>query len=165
MNQLRLWGIASLLGMASLNATAQIPQKVESFTVSHVRLTKSVFKHAEELDIQYLLGINPDRLLAPYLKEADLTPKATNYTNWENTGLDGHIGGHYVSALSYMYAATGNEEIKRRLDYMISELKRCQDKDGYLSGVPNGRRVWREIKEGNIPVSYTHLTLPTMAVV
>lgn len=152
-NRIRVWGMASLLGMATLSATAQIPQKVESFHINQVRLTGSAFKHAEEMDIQYLMAINPDRLLAPYLKEAGLTPKAENYTNWENTGLDGHIGGHYVSALSYMYAATGNEEIKRRLDYMLSELKRCQDEDGYLSGVPNGRQIWKEIKEGNIRAS------------
>ena len=138
---------------ASLQGAAQIPSEVENFPISSVRLTDSPFKHAEELDIQYLLGINPDRLLAPYLKEAGLQPKADNYTNWENTGLDGHIGGHYVSALSYMYAATGNQEIKRRLDYMISELQRCQDADGYLSGVVNGRKVWKEIKEGNIRAS------------
>ena len=138
---------------ASLQGAAQLPTKVESFPVSSVRLTASPFKHAEDMDIQYLLGINPDRLLAPYLKEARLTPKAENYTNWENTGLDGHIGGHYVSALSYMYAATGNLEIKSRLDYMISELQRCQDADGYLSGVVNGRKVWKEIKEGDIRAS------------
>ena len=138
---------------ASLQGAAQILSEVESFPISSVRLTDSPFKNAEELDIQYLLGINPDRLLAPYLKEAGLQPKADNYTNWENTGLDGHIGGHYVSALSYMYAATGNQEIKRRLDYMISELQRCQDADGYLSGVVNGRKVWKEIKEGNIRAS------------
>ena len=49
-----------------------------------------------------------------------------------------------------MYAATGNKEIKARLDYMISELKRCQDAagDGYLCGVPNGRKMWKEIEEG-----------------
>ena len=138
---------------ASLQGAAQLPTKVESFPISSVRLTASPFKHAEDMDIQYLLGINPDRLLAPYLKEAGLTPKAENYTNWENTGLDGHIGGHYVSALSYMYAATGNPEIKGRLDYMISELQRCQDADGYLSGVVNGRKVWKEIKEGDIRAS------------
>lgn len=148
----RILSVAMVLA-ASLQGAAQIPVKVESFPISNVRLTASPFKHAEELDIQYLLGINPDRLLAPYLKEAGLQPKADNYTNWENTGLDGHIGGHYVSALSYMYAATGNQEIKRRLDYMISELQRCQDADGYLSGVVNGRKVWKEIKEGNIRAS------------
>lgn len=85
----RILSVAMVLA-ASLQGAAQIPVKVESFPISNVRLTASPFKHAEDMDIQYLLGINPDRLLAPYLKEAGLQPKADNYTNWENTGLDGH---------------------------------------------------------------------------
>lgn len=139
----------------AMGASAQIPAKVESFSVNDVKLTQSDFKHAEDMDIRYLLGIDPDRLLAPYLKEAGLTPKAQNYTNWENTGLDGHIGGHYLSALSYMYASTGNAEIKGRLDYFISELKRCADANGngYISGVPDGKKKWKEISEGNIRAS------------
>ena len=143
-----------MLTMA-MGASAQIPAKVEPFSVNDVKLTQSDFKHAEDMDIRYLLGIDPDRLLAPYLKEAGLTPKAQNYTNWENTGLDGHIGGHYLSALSYMYASTGNAEIKGRLDYFISELKRCADANGngYISGVPDGKKKWKEISEGNIRAS------------
>ena len=139
----------------SMGASAQNPAKVEPFRVNDVKLTQSDFKHAEDMDIRYLLGIDPDRLLAPYLKEARLTPKAQNYTNWENTGLDGHIGGHYLSALSYMYASTGNAEIKGRLDYFISELKRCADANGngYISGVPDGKKKWKEISEGNIRAS------------
>lgn len=137
------------------NGLAQLPVQVESFPIADVRLTTGAFKHAENMDINYLLGLDADRLLAPYLKEAGLTRKAENYTNWENTGLDGHIGGHYLSALSCMYAATGNHRIKERLDYVLSEMKRCQDAagDGYLCGVPNGRMVWNEIKAGNIRAS------------
>ena len=142
--------IATIL--ASAVSYAQLPVQMESFDVKDVTLTPSAFKHAEDMDIRYLLGIDPDRLLAPYLKEAGLKPKAENYTNWENTGLDGHIGGHYLSALTYMYASTGNQEIKGRLDYVISELKRCYDAnaDGYISGVPGGKQIWKEISEGNI---------------
>lgn len=144
-----------LLGLfffASVGAEAGLPQKINTFPVSDVRLTSGMFKHAEDLDICYLMGLNPDRLLAPYMKEAGLKPKAENYPNWENTGLDGHIGGHYLSALSYMYASTGNEEIGKRLDYFLSELKRCQDAsgNGYLCGVPDGKTIWNEIKEGKI---------------
>lgn len=140
-----------LLWMSPLEGVAQ-STKVESFPISKVRLTDSPFKHAESMDICYLLALDADRLLAPYLKEAGLQPKAGNYPNWENTGLDGHIGGHYVSALSYMYAATGNLEIKRRLDYVLSELKTCQDAsgDGYLCGVPGGKSMWKDISEGKI---------------
>jgi DUF1680 family protein len=143
---------AVAISAAAVAANAQIPVQMESFSVNDVTLTESAFKHAEDMDIRYLLGIDPDRLLAPYLKEAGLEPKADNYTNWENTGLDGHIGGHYLSALSYMYASTGNLEIKGRLDYVISELYRCAEAngDGYISGVPGGRQTWKEISEGDI---------------
>ena len=140
------------VALIALTATAQLPTRVESFPISSVRLGESQFLKNQQMDIHYLLGLDADRLLAPYLKETGLTPKAENYSNWENTGLDGHIGGHYLSALSYMYAATGNAEIEKRLDYVMSELKRCQDAagDGYLSGVPNGRKIWKELSEGNI---------------
>ncbi|WP_300725689.1 glycoside hydrolase family 127 protein [uncultured Bacteroides sp.] len=147
----KFW-LGSLVWLAAIPTFGQLPQVVKPFAVSEVRLTDSPFKHAEDLDICYLLALNPDRLLAPYLKEAGLSPKAENYPNWENTGLDGHVGGHYLSALSYMYAATGNAEIKTRLDYYLSELKRCQDAagDGYLCGVPGGRAMWQDIAAGKI---------------
>ena len=67
----------------AISAEAQLPDKVKCFPVSQVRLTESPFKNAQDLDICYLLGLNPDRLLAPYRKEAGLPPKATNYGNWE----------------------------------------------------------------------------------
>ena len=94
--------VALLCLVNSFAANAQLAAKVESFPVSDVRLTASPFKHAEDMDINYLLGLDADRLMAPYLKGGGLTAKAENYPNWENTGLDGHIGGHYLSALAYM---------------------------------------------------------------
>ena len=87
-------GSLLLAAITTSNAFAQTEPKVECFGIADVRLTQSAFKHADDMDIQYLLGLNPDRLLAPYLKGAGLTPKAENYPNWENTGLDGHIGCH-----------------------------------------------------------------------
>ncbi|MBQ8487399.1 MAG: glycoside hydrolase family 127 protein [Prevotella sp.] len=140
------------LAFVATAATAQLPTRIETFPISSVRLGDSQFLKNQQTDIHYLLGLDADRLLAPYLKEAGLTPKAENYTNWENTGLDGHIGGHYLSALSYMLAATGNKEIEARLDYVLDELRRCQNAagDGYLCGVPGGRKIWKEIAEGNI---------------
>ncbi|GLB53993.1 glycosyl hydrolase [Neptunitalea chrysea] len=122
------------------------------FELQDVKLLDSPFEHAQELDKEYLMALEPDRLLVPFLRESGLTPKAESYTNWENTGLDGHIGGHYVSALSLMYASTGDKKIKERLDYMLSELKRCQDANGngYIGGVPGGKAMWQEIAKGDI---------------
>lgn len=127
-------------------------ESLQSFPLSSIKLLDSPFKDAEQTNLHYLLSLNPDRLLAPYLREAGIKPKAESYGNWENTGLDGHIGGHYLSALSLMYASTGNQEILDRLNYMVEELNTCQKKNGngYLGGIPGGLKVWNEIANGNI---------------
>lgn len=124
----------------------------EAFHLSEVRLLDGPFKHAQDTNLEYLLELDPDRFLAPYLREAGLEPRAESYGNWENSGLDGHIGGHYLSALAMMYASTGHAEIHRRLTYMIDELERVQEAhgDGYIGGVPDGRATWDEIRRGDI---------------
>ena len=128
------------------------PAKLELFPLSSVRLLESPFKAAQDTDLNYILSLDADRLLAPYFKEAGLESKAINYPNWENTGLDGHIGGHYLSALAEMYAATGNQKIKERLDYMLNSLEKCQQKNGngYIGGVPGSKELWADIAKGKI---------------
>ena len=117
-----------------------------------VKLLESPFLQAQQTDLHYIMAMEPDRLLAPFLLEAGLTPKAPSYTNWENTGLDGHIGGHYISALSMMYAATGDTAIYNRLNYMLAELHRAQQAvgTGFIGGTPGSLQLWKEIKAGNI---------------
>jgi len=133
-------------------AFGQVKETVSYFPLNQVHLSESVFSKAMQTDENYIMSMDADRLLAPYLKEAGLKPKKENYPNWENTGLDGHVGGHYISALALIYASTGDPKVKKRLDYMIDELERCQNLsgNGYLSGVPNGKKVWKEIADGNI---------------
>ncbi|WP_294276808.1 glycoside hydrolase family 127 protein [uncultured Chryseobacterium sp.] len=142
------------LGYATFSF-GQTDRQVSYFPLNTVQLTESVFNKAMQADKGYIMAMEPDRLLAPYLKEAGLSAKAVNYPNWENTGLDGHIGGHYLSALALMYASTGDAKVKQRLDYMIDELERCQKAsgNGYVSGVPNGKKIWNEIAQGNIRAS------------
>lgn len=125
---------------------------LKSFPLSSVRLLDGPFKEAQQTDLKYILELEPDRLLAPYLHEAGIEPKAKSYGNWENTGLDGHIGGHYLSALSLMYASTGDTELNRRLNYMIEWLETCQQKNGngYVGGIPGGKAMWEDIAKGKI---------------
>lgn len=126
--------------------------RVSYFPLQDVRLLSSPFLQAQQTDLHYILALDPDRLLAPFLREAGLTPKAPSYTNWENTGLDGHIGGHYLSALSMMYAATGDTAVYNRLNYMLNELHRAQETvgTGFIGGTPGSLQLWKEIKAGNI---------------
>jgi len=127
------------------------------FPLSDVKLLDGPFKHARDLNIEVFLKYDVDRLLSPYRKEAGLPEKAKSYPNWE--GLDGHVGGHYLSAMAMNYAATGNAECKKRMDHMISELKACQDANalkyptwgvGYVGGIPNSEGLWPKIKAGEV---------------
>lgn len=144
----------SMLLVLFTKSTKLVAQSTETelFPLSKVRLLDGPFNVAQQIDLRYLLELNPDRLLAPYLREAGLMSKAPSYGNWENTGLDGHIGGHYLSALALMVAATGDATARDRLNYMLDELQRCQqqDADGYVGGIPGGKVMWEEIKEGKI---------------
>ena len=126
------------------------------FALSDVVLLNGPFKHARDLNIKVLLEYDVDRLLQPFLKEAGLPEKGKRYQNW--TGLDGHVGGHYLSALAMNYAATQNAECKRRMDYMIAELKACQDANtknnadwgaGYVGGVPDSKKIWSTLRTGD----------------
>src|SRR5437763_5259655 len=110
--------------------------RARALPLTAVRLTGGPLKHAQELDRQYLLELEPDRMLAYYRQRAGLAPKAQPYGGWDGDGrnLTGHIAGHYLSAVSLMWAATGDARFKQRADYIVSELKAVQDKqgDGYL---------------------------------
>ncbi|MFN3788749.1 beta-L-arabinofuranosidase domain-containing protein [Massilia sp.] len=127
-------------------------QAAELFPLADVRLKPGPFLDAQTTDLNYMMAMEPDRLLAPFLREAGLNPRQPSYGNWESTGLDGHMGGHYLSALALMYAATGDAEVLRRLNYFVAELGRAQEAngDGYLGGIPGGRQAWRDIAAGKL---------------
>lgn len=133
-------------------AAAQVSHsaRVEFFPLARVRLLEGPFAHAQELDRRYVLALEPDRLLAGFRIEAGLEPRAPKYPNWESSGLDGHIAGHYLTALAQLWASTGDPEMKRRLDYMVGELAECQraNDDGYVGAVPGGRALWADVAAG-----------------
>lgn len=145
--------------LADFNLSAQNKLYPNEFPLGDVTLLKGPFKHARDLNIEVLLKYDVDRLLAPYRKEAGLPEKAKCYPNW--AGLDGHVGGHYLSAMAMNYAATSNEECKRCIDYMLSELKACQEANtinnadwgvGYVGGFPNSKKLWSAFKTGDFGI-------------
>jgi DUF1680 family protein len=136
----------------ALLVSAAWAQSAELFPLKDVRLTASPFLDAQATDLDYILALDADRLLSPFLREAGLQPREPSYGNWESSGLDGHMGGHYLSALALMYASTGDAEVLRRLNYFVAEIKRAQlaNGDGYVGGIPGGRGAWRDIENGKL---------------
>ncbi len=129
------------------------------FPISDVKLLDGPFKHARDLNVEVLMKYDVDRLLAPYRKEAGLTEKAKCYPNWD--GLDGHVAGHYLSAMAMNNAANGNKECKSRMEYMLKELKECQKANtinnsdwgvGYVGGFPDSKKLWPAFKNGDFSI-------------
>ena len=140
--------------------TNVIPDAARPLPLSAVRLTGGPLKNSQDLDAKYLLALEPDRMLAGYRLRAGLEPKAKGYGGWDSVNgkqLTGHIAGHYLSAVSLMYAATGDPRFKERADYLIKELKEVQDKrgNGYLGAITDpqgtdGATIFERVAKGDI---------------
>ena len=139
---------------ASIKAFEQRMFRAKPIPLHKVRVTGGPLQHAQEITGAYLLSLNPDRMMAYYRVRAGLAQKAEPYAGWDGPGknLTGHIAGHHLSGVSYMYAATGDVKYKQRADYLVRELKEVQDKhgDGYLSALENGREKFAEVSKGDI---------------
>lgn len=120
--------------------------------LSAVRLLPSRFKEAQEVNGKYLLMLDPYRLLHGFYKNAGLPTKGDGYGGWETMGIAGHSLGHYLSGVALHYAATGDIRFKEKAEIIVRELTRCQNnrKDGYIGAIPDGDRVWNEIRKGEI---------------
>ena len=127
-----------------------------SFDLRDVKLLNgSPFKNAMDKDAAYLLVLKPDRLLYRFYQNAGLPIKDSIYGGWENQGLSGHTLGHYLSAASMMFISTGNNEFKKRIDYIVHELERCQQarKTGYVGAIPNEDSIFGKLAKGQIKTS------------
>ena len=161
--------------MTSADSHAQSLLYPKHFNLEEVTLLDGPMKTAMELNFQTLMAYDVDRLLTPYVRQSGLASttdtqsryyhweqKHPSFTNWgsDNFNLDGHVGGHYLTALSLAYAACREADMKARLkermDYMVSVMKDCQgayDNNteglyGFIGGQPINQS-WKDLYAGN----------------
>ncbi len=155
--------LCSFLQALPLAHAAANPDKVQLKAVplplSSVRLTGGPLKKAQDLDAAYLLELQPERMLAFLRQRAGLDPKAQGYGGWDGPGrqLTGHIAGHYLSAISMMYATTGDIRFKQRVDAFVTELQYIQNAqgDGYIGALLDAKGVdgkvrFQDLSKGEI---------------
>lgn len=170
-----MWGML----FVSHNSYAQSRLYPEHFDLQEVTLQDGPFKQAMDINIDELLSYDVDRLLTPFVRQAGLTKTQDtespyyrweechpNFVNWcwnPSFALDGHVGGHYISALAMAHAASRDEvkkaEIKRRLDHMITVLADCQAAysdnneglQGFIGGLPDNE-IWTRLYQGDASV-------------
>ena len=133
--------------------TQALNRRAAAFNLADVRLLEGPFRRAQEQDARYLLRLEPDRLLHNFRVNAGLKPKAPVYGGWESQEpwvsirCHGHTLGHYLSACAMMFAATGDQRFKQRADYIVAELRGCQEasKSGLVCAFPDGAAPLNEI--------------------
>lgn len=175
---MKKFAFLSIIALASCSLCAHAQSEIypSHFDLNEVTLLDSPFKTAMDTNNRLLLQYDVDRLLTPYVRQSGLgatTDTQNRYYKWEanhpsfdNWGnssfnLDGHVGGHYLSALALAYAASSDETVKKamkeRMEYMLEVMKDCQDAFdndtkglyGFIGGQPiNG--VWRTLFNGTI---------------
>lgn len=150
----------------SLSSRAQSVLYSEHFDLNQVELLDGPFKEAADAHASYLLEYDVNRLMTPFIRQAGLSADAESkyygwvelYPSFSNWGLDswsleGHVGGHYLSALALAYASTPEgalrDSLAERLEYVVQILSDCQDAydgndeglRGFIGGQPINE-VW-----------------------
>lgn len=115
-----------------MQADGLLHLKYNEFDLRDVKVKDPYYENAFKKELEYLLSLDPDRLLAGFYETRGLKAKAERYPGWESLEIQGHTIGHYLTALSQAYASTGSSEILERICLITDELKKCQAENGYL---------------------------------
>lgn len=164
--------LCMLYGVVCQAQTKLYPQ---CFPLDETIITDGPFRVAQDLNIRNLLKYDVDRLLTPYVRQAGLSAtddtsspyyrweeRHPNHANWGSDGfrLDGHVGGHYLTALALAWNVSSDShqkaELAERMDYMLRVMDDCQkafrdDEDG-MRGFIGGQPInyaWRDFYHGN----------------
>ena len=148
--------------------------EVLPFPNKQVRLLDGIFKQEMQVNYNYLQMLPNERLAHMFRGTAGLNSSADPLGGWEKPDceLRGHFtGGHYLSAAALMYAATGDDEVRKKANDLVGVLAKCQQAhgNGYLSAFPEeffdrlraGKPVWapfytlHKIMAGHLDM-YTH---------
>ncbi len=115
----------------------------KDYSLGNVLVTDPYCVNAYDKDVDYLISLEEDRLLAGFYENAALKPKRMRYTGWENMLIGGHTLGHFLTAAAQGYAnAQATDEQKKALldkinnicDGLLECQQHSQGKPGFVFG-------------------------------
>ena len=62
--------LISMVGVMLLSLQVSNANNIIPFKLQDVKLLPSIFMKAQTTDMKYMMSLNPDRLLSPFLREA-----------------------------------------------------------------------------------------------
>jgi uncharacterized protein len=133
--------------------------RTAAYPLSAVRLLDGSFRDNQRRNLNYLLFLDPDRMLHTFRLNYGLPSSARPCGGWENPDSEvrGHSTGHLLSGLALSAASTGSVAARAAGEYLVGQLAQLQAmaplagySPGYLSAFPEyffdwleeGRHVW-----------------------
>lgn len=92
----------------------------------------TLIQNSFQLEKDYLLKLEPARLLAGFYETAGLPVKKLRYKGWESSEIAGHTMGHYLTALSQAWACGGGGQFLEKIRECVDGLLQCQREDGFV---------------------------------
>ena len=105
-------------------AHAQSQLYPQHFNLSEIQLLDGQHKDMMLINAKLLLDYDADRLMTPFIRQAGLSAQSGKYYNWasihpsfsiwglDSWSLEGHVGGHYLTALALAYAALSADDAR-----------------------------------------------------
>ena len=132
---------------------------ISAYDLWDVAVTDSYLVNAEAKDVEYLLKLDADRLLAGFRETAGLDMKGkTRYGGgWEDALIGGHTMGHYLTSMAQAIAELPDSDarkakVEEKLNYIIAELEKCQNQTG--TGFIFGARI---LDKNNIELQFDNV--------
>ena len=119
--------IAALISACSVEKEQFTP--LTQFTAKEVTLRNSDFADRQKWDKDFMLSLDVDRLLYFFLDESNRQANSP-YGSWESADLKGHTLGHYLTAMSMLYAQDKDPMVKQRIDRAVYGMEQCQKRLG-----------------------------------
>ncbi len=140
-------GIAVSLTGCGHSTTLILENPLKDVPMCDVKILENYEQNAFNLEVNYLKSLDSDRLLRGFCDIAGIKSAAHKYGGWETSAIQGHTLGHYLTAVSQAFATSGDKDLKKITDYMISVLADCQNSNGYLAAIPESH--YEQIEQGN----------------
>jgi len=158
--------IVMLMGVMTLTACSEskiVSEPVhepvrELFELKDIRVTDPQMLNIQNLNHEYLLSLEVDRLLSLFRKEAGLSQQGYDpYPYWESEdvwgggSLAGHIMGFWLSSMAMSYESTSDECVKPKVEYALKGLRECQlaDGEGFIGAQQEVKKLFAEVAKGN----------------
>ena len=124
---------------------------------AYTKLLPGEAMRRRDRDRAYMMRLTAENLLRSHYLEAGLIrmnykPEGIHW-GWDapTSDIRGTVCGHWLSAAAHMIRETGDEELRARANFIVSEIGRCQRENGGRWAFPIPEKYMVRLRDGKNP--------------